>query len=132
LPLDGEVPALHRPGWIVPGCVVHARPARIVLGAVQKVSGESVLGSKEAAARLISGTQRLPTGRDSRRYLRLRHALNERSREAQNIFSAHAVEMDVTDAVAAAQHSLRCELIGSAQSRPEVIAVRFYQGAIVK
>ena len=100
---------------------------------IHEAVGVSLLGRAEAGGRRIvqAGAKRLPLVGTSGRKLIHDRIQDVRQVVGEQVLAAHAVEVDVADAVSGADHGLGEHVVSEADTRSPVVAIRVDQRAIV-
>ena len=135
LPLDGEVGALHRGRGQAEGDLVGADGVGAHVGDVEEVVREAALKGQEAGGRVVAaggGAEGLPAAGDGRGDLVDVRVEDERQVVGEQVFAAHAVEVQVADAEGGAEDRLIVERIGGADAGGEVVAVGVDEGAVAE
>ena len=127
------MPALHVAGTVVRRNVVGTDVARIDVLQIHEAVRIALLRRAEAGGRRIvqAGAKRHAARGHHRRKLIHDGIQNVRQVVGEQILAAHAIEVDVADAVTGADHRLRQNVVGEAEARSPVVAIRVDQRPIV-
>jgi hypothetical protein len=97
-------------------------------GRRSEIVGKALVGGAEASAGCGGGGRA-----DTRGWFLIDRGIDDvRSIVSEQVFATQPVELDIADAVAGAKHGLRGDLVGQAQARGPVMAVRMHERAMVE